>query len=285
MTSPPLHIVFDACGAGVLRQALVWLGRRDRVAAFVDDLGFGPINPPDPEVRVRWTAAALPQALYLDEFDNEGFWQAALSYRGPRIAWLSRRSPRNHAGFLEVLWRLGDAPCDVIDLTDTMIADEDGPGGPFAPRPAGYLGNFSADYIVDGRLLDEARPLTPEGRAAGRALWHRLREENAPFRVVNADLDLVSAPISVFDRLLLSLVREDRWQKAAKVIGQVLTGFEDEARFQTGDTVLSSRLKALADAGLVEAAGNLARIRHSEVRLPPRDGAVAADVITPPLAR
>lgn len=109
MTSLPLHIMFDTYGAAVLRQALVWLGRRERVAAFADDLAFGPIDPPYPHIRIAWTAAALPHALYLDEFDNDGFWRATLSHNGPRIAWLSRRSPRHHAGFLEFLWRLGDA--------------------------------------------------------------------------------------------------------------------------------------------------------------------------------
>lgn len=135
---------------------------------------------------------------------------------------------------------------------------------------------MSADFIADHRLLDEGHPLTPEQRALCRAQWERLRRENARFRVIGPGFDLVSAPLSVFDELLVSHVEKDRWRKAARVIGLALGEFCDDARYQTGDQVLASRLQALTLAGRIEARGNLAHIRRSEVRLPPADAGAPA---------
>ncbi len=285
VTSPTLHIVFDAGAAAELRMALNWVGRRDRVVAFCDDLSVGPIDPPDADMRGRWIAEALPHAFCLDQLDNEAFWRTALSHAGPRILWYCRRWARIHAGFLEVLWRWGDTACAVVDL-DADIAAGHVPGASAwdAPLPSvGHLRLLSADAIVDQRLIEQARPLGRHEHAACCARWRHLRQENAPFRVVGPDLDLVSAPLSVFDQSLLSRIT-NRWQKAAKVVGQILDDFEDDGRFQTGDTVLSSRLQALADAGRIEAQGNLARLRHSEVRLAPDAALAVVDATAPLLA-
>jgi hypothetical protein len=86
---------------------------------------------------------------------------------------------------------------------------------------------------------------------------------------VNSDLEIASAPIAFFDELLFSFVQNE-WRKTAFVIGSVFGTFWDDERSVAGDDCLATRLQALADAGRIEAAGDLHRIRHSEVRLPPR---------------
>ncbi|MGO9359798.1 MAG: DUF1835 domain-containing protein [Xanthobacteraceae bacterium] len=59
MDSDVLHVVFTAAGAESLRAALKTEGRKERVVCLLDDLSFGPINPPDPDVRKTWVETEL----------------------------------------------------------------------------------------------------------------------------------------------------------------------------------------------------------------------------------
>ena len=76
----------------------------------------------------------------------------------------------------------------------------------------------------------------------------------------------MSAPIDQFDELLLSFVQKE-WRKSAYVIGCVLRTFWDDEP-PVSDAFLGTRLQVLANAGRIEAVGDLRKIRFSEVRLP-----------------
>jgi len=54
MTESTVHIVFSDGAAGLLRRALRDAGRSEHVLAFPDNLSFGPINPPDVQLRLEW---------------------------------------------------------------------------------------------------------------------------------------------------------------------------------------------------------------------------------------
>jgi hypothetical protein len=71
-----------------------------------------------------------------------------------------------------------------------------------------------------------------------------------------------------FDELLFSFVQNE-WRKSACVIGCVFRTFWDDEP-PVGDAFLATRLQALADAGRIDAVGDLRKIRFSEVRLPAR---------------
>jgi hypothetical protein len=71
-----------------------------------------------------------------------------------------------------------------------------------------------------------------------------------------------------FDKALLQQATE-RWQKAAKIIGQVMMSVGEDD--WPGDTYLAERLQALVTAGKLESQGDLSRIRFSEVRLPQKE--------------
>src|SRR4051794_32563376 len=114
-----LHVVFNSSAAAGLRDALRQAGRDERVVGSPDSLSFGPINPSEPELRRKW----VEEELGYTGWDNIGdemtsFWREAVSDRHRRVAWLSRRSAQEYAGFLEWLWRLDEEPIEVIDLTD-----------------------------------------------------------------------------------------------------------------------------------------------------------------------
>ena len=119
--APTLHIVFSDSAIGLLRRALLKLGRDDAIVSLPDNLAIGPIDPPDPLVRVAWLERHLgesPADLELLPGSMDAAWQAALSAPGRRLVWMSRRVTQEYAGCLEWVWRAGEGAYDVADLTD-----------------------------------------------------------------------------------------------------------------------------------------------------------------------
>jgi hypothetical protein len=268
MTQTTLHVVFTSSGAESLRQALMEAGRDDQVIACFDNLSFGPINPPDSSLRATWVENELGWTEWGDAApEPDRFWHEALSSNHRKVAWLSRRSTMEYAGFLEWLWRLGDDPCEIVDLTDLKVfrGHEQGPLVP-AVR-AVSLGILAPKQINDNHLFDQAKTLPATARSEYRTLWRQLRAENAPLRVL-ADDTLVSAPISFFDALVMSHVT-NQWRKVARVVGHALYFQMDDCIFQTGDLFLAARVNALVEAGRLELQGRSAlEMHYSEVRLP-----------------
>jgi Protein of unknown function len=70
---------------------------------------------------------------------------------------------------------------------------------------------------------------------------------------------------SELDEMILALASE-RWRKVAFVIGSVLHTCERSNRTMDEDAI-ARRVVTLVENGELEAQGNLARWRHSEVRL------------------
>jgi Protein of unknown function/Domain of unknown function (DUF1835) len=282
-----LHITFTESGAGFLRRALRQIGVRQPVVAFPDDLSFGPIDPPDPVERSAWTAANLrqpgdrlsprqklppmPPVLggwpSLAEATKE-FWSLALAAEASTV-WLTRRVPAEYCGFLAWAERAGTKKYNVVDVTDAMSSGERRLIFSIA-----HVGPSDLDY--EG-MLASAAPLEPQVREAHLRLWKTLRSENAALRVlVNAEL--VSAPISFFDDLLLSCVHKD-WQLATRLAGEASAATWGEHSRQGDMEIMMARLFALVEARRVEFKGDLGEWRRSvEIRLPanlPIDGSRA----------
>jgi hypothetical protein len=177
----------------------------DRIAEFLDDLSSGPINPCVANLRAQWAATELACPDWEEISNDDGaFWTAALSSGDRRIAWISRRSAQEYSGFLEFIWRLGDKPCEIIDLTNQKVIYRNNRGEDSSPFFAGQLSSLHAYQIIGAGLLDRAQILTSEMRQTYKDEWAKLRIENAALRRVGAGLRLISAPISCFDHALLS---------------------------------------------------------------------------------
>jgi hypothetical protein len=267
MTQTIAHFVFTPSGAGCLVQALSKAGRDDQVVASFDDLSFGPINPFHASSRARWVEDELGRTDWSEAVvESERAWDETRFPDNRKVAWLSRRSAMEYAGFLEWLWRMGDAPCEVVDLSEVKISYRP-EHGPRPPRLAMSLGMLHPDTIHNNNLWDLAAPLQMTERGRYHELWRQLRSENAPLRVSDG-AKLVSAPISYFDSVLLSYVTED-WQKVSRVVGPAMASQMDDWIRQTGDMFLAARINALAERGSLEIRGQSAlEILHSEVRLP-----------------
>lgn len=263
------HIVFAEAGAVGLRDVLRQMGRGDRVLEYPDDLSFGPIAGADPVVRARWVADELGETGWREIAAHvAAFWNDALSARERHVVWFSRRVTRDYVGFLEYLYRIGDRPCDVVDLTETVVPVRGYGGSIQGSRRAICTGLLDAYQFVEVDLLARASPLGDEARAAYRVDWERLRSDDAALRIVTRNLCLASVPLTYFDAALLEQVRPD-FQKVARIIGKVLADKWDADIYDVGDFFLSRRLLILVRAGRIEGKGDLTRIGFSEVRLCP----------------
>jgi hypothetical protein len=268
MTQTVLHFVFTTSGAGSLVQALRKAGLDDPVIATFEDLSFGPIHPSsDRSVREKWIENELGRTDFQPpDPRSEHVWNEARFPDNRKVAWLTRRSASEYAGFLDWLWRLGDEPCDVVDLTDVTITYPGEPGSTRPPELAVTVAMLNPDTICREKLWELAEPLQAAARRAYRENWRQLRDENAPLRVIDAG-KLVSAPISFFDSVLTSKVTES-WRKVARVLGDTIVFGMDDNVIQAGDTILMARINALVESGHLEIRGESAfRMCGAEVRL------------------
>jgi hypothetical protein len=268
MTQTIAHFVFTLSGAGCLVQALRKADRDDLVVATCHNMHLGPIDPSDPSSRAKWLENELGRIDRKDPARSERDWDEARFPGHRKVAWLTRRSAMEYAGFLDWLWHRGDAPCEVVDLSEVKVFYLPEHGSR-PPRLAVTLGMLHHDTIAHNKLWDLAKPLPTTERLRYRELWGQLLSENAPLRVIGGDR-LVSAPISFFDSLLMSYVTDD-WQKVSRVVGPAMVSQMDIV--QTGDTFLAARINALAESGRLDIRGKSAlEILHSEVRLPSARG-------------
>ena len=264
MTSEPvLHITFGMYCDTPLREALKLARRHDCVVRLWDDLSLGPIDPPEPAARSTWAREEF--GLYAHHRHifaaKNNAWNAALSIPGRRIAWVARRMAYEYCGFLEWLSRLGNAPCKIVDLHDVTL-DWHMSDGTVERGEVPSVSHIHAEHIRDNAFWDLARPLSAQERQEYLALWHKLRAENAPLRVLNGGA-LVSAPISYYDDLVLADTVES-FRKVARILGSALGWGRGTPRANL--YVFHARINKLVQAGVLEAKGNTAQMRYSEVR-------------------
>ena len=261
-----LHIVFGESAGGTLRLALRQAGRDDEVLSFDDDLSFGPIDPPIPIVRAAWARTELyfphaTTATLVHSLDR--FWHRARSGQ-KRVVWFSRRTASEHCGFLELVSEMGRQSYAVVDLSGAVILYPTRDGGRVNPAILS-MSELSPDLVRENALWDRAAPLSALERRRYRRLWQRLRRENAPFRVVEGDT-VISASAEIYDDMLLSCVTAD-WCSAARIIAGATTRSLNDSGHYAADLVLFGRLRKLIDAGKLDARGDLATLRGSELRL------------------
>ena len=148
MTQSILHFVFTDSGAGCLVEALREADRDDHVIASSDAMNLGPINPADPSMRTKWVEAEFGWTdCRSSTVGSKRLWNETLFPNHRKIAWLSRRSAAEYAGFLEWLWRLGEAPCEVVDMTDVEVSYRPEHGPPRPPVLAMSLALLSHNTI------------------------------------------------------------------------------------------------------------------------------------------
>lgn len=267
MSKRRLHVLFSGSGAMSVRQATERTGRTDEVICFHDSFEFGPIDPPDPIARAKW----VDEVLGVTDWDDvatqtDVAMTDSVAADGRFVAWVSRRDAHCYSGFLEWLSRIGDKPCDMIDVTELMITTRRRDGEPSPLSRVISPSDLAPDQIIEAGLLEQSVPLSAADRDQYRALWTALRAENAPIRIASTD-GLVSAPITIFDSLIESSATTS-WSKMTRVLGEALIQSFEGGFQPVGELVLVARIRALAEAGDLEWRGDLYEMRNCEIRLP-----------------
>lgn len=277
---PIRHITFSMSAAGSLRQALnLPAGLNDkRVLGCPDDLSYGPINLPDSVTRIDWLQQLLGHGDHTPGDDEHlddmrfwsgriaAFWRDALDPAIYPVIWVCRRNAAEYAGFLELVQRLGDVPCDIVDLSDLTLESRRSNGDVIHWKILSS-GSVSPSQTVSHSLPDRRAPISSQDRARWRRHWQTLQSENAPFRVV-LDGTLTSAHINFYDDFLLSHATR-QWQKSTRIIGNALADQENRwSCQQAGDLILWARLRQLALDGRLEYRGDLTSMRENEMRRP-----------------
>ena len=255
MTQPNAHIVFTFSGRGPLRQALRKAGRDEKVVAIWHDLNVGPIDPSDPAARAKWLEREMGRTEPESTAPSQRASIEADLSGHHKVAWFTRRSAMEYAGFLDWLWHQGDAPCDIVDLTDFEMVHPPG-NGPPEPEILPSLALLPPDTIHHNKLWDLARPLPVTERLGYREMWEQLQAENAPLRVIEGDR-IVSAPITHFDLLLMSHVT-DKWMRMITIFSLITNSHWDEGLRQTDYDFLAARIRSLARYGRLELVGGTA---------------------------
>ena len=198
-TDKTLHIGAGDSGCGSLRAALRDAGRTDDVLPFLDDLSCGPIDADDPAARARFWAPCY-DAREVEE-TVAAFWDRIATSDERLVVWFGRHCARELAFFLCWVDRLGERPYDIVD-----VAGRTQPTRVFSIVPPKGL----------QELLGEARALTVNEHEEASRRWRRLRQENAPFRVVTP-AGLESAPADCFDASILKHAGPN-WRTIGRVI-------------------------------------------------------------------
>lgn len=262
-SAPRLHVTFNRSAAGSLRQALATLGLDEPVAAAIDELNLGPLEPGDAESRAAWFEDELGYELGYDEQPSvadsiETFWDAVTARVVAPLVWMSRRNAAELAGLHELVWRRGRGVA-VVDVADVPFAE---------PMRRSSFAVVRDDQMIEHRLLDRAVPLTPAAVAAHRATWARLRDDGAALRVVGPD-GLASAPITYFDDGIVACAPDD-WHLGARTVGDAFGPMSAGDFCQAGAQFIWSRVRTLVEAGELEADGDDTGMRTCRIRRRPR---------------
>jgi hypothetical protein len=256
-----LHIAPGMSAGGSLRQAIADAGRDESVLSFSDDLSCGPIDPDTPSVRAAWWAQIYEEAEGAAYFGE--FWGRVAATDDRFVVWFGCHSSMELAFFLSWVDRLGKRPYAIVDVTGLRLPYTEQDGSLAVTQPVQAVSIVPTVALKS--LFGSEQPFTEQERQETRRHWHRLKEENAPFRVVTAS-GLVSAPVDYFDPLLLEQATPE-WRKIARVVGGTM-GQNSEPYRQVGDTMLLTRIVTLVREGKLLADGDPWDMRSCRVRLP-----------------
>lgn len=258
-----VHVAFSVHAGQIIKLALANMGVDEPVISLEDDLGYGPIEPPDVDLRASFERDAF---VYEVPFERRAsvreFWDQVSAPDVEPVLWMSRRCVRELTGCMEWLSRC-DAPPLVLDIATIDF-------GPRAPRlsAANTVGVLDPDDLAAYRALGYVRRMSTAAFDADRSAWSVLKSQNAPLRVLE-DSGLASKPITYFDSLLIACASDD-WQPGARVMGDAIARLviEDPYR-QCGDHVLMGRLRKLVDDGALDGEGDFSDgLRDTRVRKP-----------------
>ena len=261
--SKVFHVAWGAARADSVRQALRLQGRAERVIALTHVLDVGPIEPFDPDARRIWFAANTRPDDEPDEerTDPEEPWAEATDPGVHPVYWVCLTDAAEHACLLRFVTLMAGRPFDIVEV---IGSDFPRPG---APSPVWSLAQLRPEEMVAADLGGRRRPFTKAESDLAVARWAKLRQENAPLRIVR-DGTLVSAPLTHFDDVLTGFATGE-WELLIKLVARVI-GHLDDGSDQPGQgcsyELLFARILALGQSGVLEVSGPGPGMRDFKVR-------------------
>ncbi len=256
-----IHVAFGRSRAETICDALRSLGCKERVIGLPNDLSLGPIDPPDPDVRQKWIRSTLRCKPHDAMRETEEPWTEATSSAVYPIYWVCMNDAFEQASFLEFAHRMTGRLFDIVDATGLDFVTARHVGTPWS------LGLMAPEDIVASGVYDRRRSLSLAEIAAASDRWSRLRQENAPLRIVKDGI-LVSVPLTYFDTVLIDQAVTD-WEVAARLIGRTLSSLASDinppAR-SASDILLFGRVLALGESGALDVTGPGPDMRNYKVR-------------------
>jgi hypothetical protein len=266
MSREVINIVFGDLAKTTLAHALAVHRREEEILTFPDDLSFGPINPLEGVVRAKWI---------VDNFHvSPGKWgvfprrfarfQNLLSRTDAKInCWVCPNSVYELCGFFEIickhdqrdLYYIDTMRIDAAQLAHAKVSER-------AAIRLAHLSPAIASHLIGKEVLVSASM-----RAERRAIWHKLRAENAPLRTIGPN-GIESIALSSFDSTLLAQVGLE-WRPARSVVIYAAVAANTNDFFRVDMIVLAGRLQALVKEGRIEASGDISDWPAMQVRLPP----------------
>ncbi|CPT40621.1 Protein of uncharacterised function [Mycobacteroides abscessus subsp. abscessus] len=241
-----LHVVSGLSAASGLRVALDASAEhcRDRLVWFPDSLSVGPLEASDPASRLQWwqwwADMVIAQTGQPASRPGEGlaaFWGEVIG-ADHLVLWYGQGDAHDSAFFHAMCDRLSDNAFSVVTLD-------------------GASGAHTAEELA--RHLNDARSIPANERAAVRAAWKQLEQENQAFRILSNG-NLVSAPEDYYDGALLNEA-SSQWTPIPRIVAPVM------ARMDIGDSPLFWRIKSLVESGVLVADDDPWLVEHSKVRL------------------
>ena len=146
--------------------------------------------------------------------------------------------------------------------------------GELGPRPDGGSGFYLVEQVLDRSRFSDGFEIEVETDPP----------DHAPIRLMTADEQDIADALSTaeLEAIDLAILKEagPRWSKVARIVGNLMFGWPEFPKTIPAQLYVQ-RIERLAGRGDLESAGDLRRIRYSEVRLSGRSVDGADDSPTP----
>jgi hypothetical protein len=265
-----MHIVFQQQDISTLQKSFdLDESLRDEIIQIKDDYAVGPLkniySEEGIEERKQWWRNVLSEGDYDGHVDTGevndntivGDIKEKLSSDKEEKVWIWVASNKHDvSGYYWLMTQLKDFVGRIYILSLNNLPFINDKGNIFYPE---NLFEISPREFLKAKKL--ARPITSSEFEIDPDEWAKICNENKIVRILEGAKKLSQHDEDFYDKYILEFITVD-WQKANKVIQQFL----NKSKHTTGDMYLLWRLKELIANDLIDAQGEIKKMKDFEVK-------------------
>ena len=262
-----MHIVFQKEDQNTLTKSFeLDESLRDEIVVIKDDYSLGPIKDiytaEGMQSRKDWWQNILQDTtgnLVEDVADAEMVEsiKSKLANNDEQAVWIWVAPDKQAvSGYYWLISQLNDYVGKVFVLSLNNLPFINDKGNIFYPV---HLSEIPPREFVKAKKL--ARAVTTSEFELDPDEWTKLGNENKMIRILEGAKKLSQHDEDFYDKFILEYITAD-WQKANKVINQFL----NKSKHTTGDAYIFSRMKELIANGVIDAQGEMKKIKEFEVK-------------------